>query len=191
MRAVTLGFALAALAIGSVSAQAPTEKSPAPAVPSLDDAMIFAMLEKANTAEIDLGDLAAKSGQSTEVRDLGKKFASDHAAARQKAKDLAVKIGVTPGHPMEPMKDSSMSDHHADYAGSLNKLKELKGTEFDVAFVAREIEHHTKMLDAVENKFLPAAKNPELKALLTELKPSLQSHLDQARALEKKLALGQ
>ena len=82
-------------------------------------------------------------------------------------------------------------DASRDYAASLNKLKGLKGTEFDVAFVAREIDHHTKMLDAVENKFLPAAQNPELKALLTELKPSLQSHLDQARALEKKLALSQ
>ena len=88
---------------------------------------------------------------------------------------------------MKPADDMS-KDASRDYAASLNKLK---GTEFDVAFVAREIDHHTKMLDAVENKFLPAAQNPDLKALLTELKPSLQSHLDQARALEKKLALSQ
>ena len=186
MRAVNLGFALAALAIGSVSAQAPTEKPP---MPALNDAAIFAMLDKANGAEIDLGELAAKSGQSSEVRDLGKKFASDHAAARQKAKDLATKIGVTPAMPeMDPMKKD---DHAGKYEASLNKLKDLKGTEFDVAFVAREIEHHSRMIDAVENKFLPAAQNAELKAFLNELKPSLQSHLDQARALEKRLALGQ
>ena len=192
MRSLTLGFALAAIAIGTVSAQAPTEKQPAPAVPSLDDAMIFAMLEKANSAEIELGELAARTGQSTEVRDLGKNFAAAHTTARQKARDLAVKIGVTPGKPvmdstMKPADDMS-KDASRDYAASLNKLK---GTEFDVAFVAREIDHHTKMLDAVENKFLTAAQNPDLKALLTELKPSLQSHLDQARALEKKLALSQ
>jgi len=195
MRSLTLGFALAAIAIGTVSAQAPTEKQPAPAVPSLDDAMIFAMLDKANSTEIELGELAARTGQSTEVRDLGKNFAAAHTTARQKARDLAVKIGVTPGKPvmdstMKPADDMS-KDASRDYAASLNKLKGLKGTEFDVAFVAREIDHHTKMLDAVENKFLPAAQNPELKALLTELKPSLQSHLDQARALEKKLALSQ
>jgi putative membrane protein len=76
------------------------------------------------------------------------------------------------------------------YDAAMNRLKGLKGTEFDVAFIAKEIAHHQRMIDAVDNKFLPAAKNAELKQLLTELKPSLQSHLDQARALEKKLALG-
>jgi len=197
MRAVTLGFALAAIAIGSVSPQAPVEKTPAPAIPALDDAAILAMLDKANTAEIELGELAAQQGQATEVRDLGKSFAAAHTTARQKARDLAAKLGF-PSKPMEPMKDSTMK-HPADegkdaakeYAASLNKLKGLKGAEFDQAFVAREIEHHTRMIDAVENKLLPAARNAEVKALLTELKPSLQSHLDQARALEKKLALGQ
>jgi putative membrane protein len=156
------------------------------------------MLEKANSMEIELGELAARHGNSSDVRDLGKNFAAAHTGARQKARDLAVKIGVTPGKPaMDEMKKdpadtmAKQKDHAQGYAASLERLKGLKGTEFDVAFIAREIEHHTKMIDAVENKFLPAAQNAELKALLTELQPSLQSHLDQARALEKRLALGQ
>lgn len=195
MRSLTLGFALAAFAIGTLSAQAPVEKM-TPPTHAMDDAAIFAMLDKANSAEIELGELAARMGQSSEVRDLGKNFAAAHTAARQKARDLALKIGVPPGKPdmddaMKYPADSVGKDHARGYAASLNKLKGLKGTEFDVAFIAREIEHHSKMIDAVENKFLPAAQNAELKALLTELKPSLQSHLDQARALEKRLALGQ
>ena len=198
MRVVTLGLALAALAVAPLSAQAPTEKPPVPA-PVLDDAAIFAMLEKANTAEIELGDLATKNGQATEVRDLGKSFAAAHTQARQKARDLAKKLNITPAMP-DPMKEAKdtaakyPADRGKDMAksheASMNKLRGLKGTEFDVAFIAREIEHHTKMLEAVETKFLPAAQNAELKTLLTELKPSLQSHLDQARALEKRLALG-
>ena len=70
------------------------------------------------------------------------------------------------------------------------RLQGLKGNEFDVAFVSKMIEAHQKMLDDVSNKLIPAAKNSELKALLTGMKPELQEHLDQARALEKKLALG-
>ena len=81
-------------------------------------------------------------------------------------------------------------EHKETYEASMDRLKGLKGTEFDVAFIAKEIEHHQKMIDAVDNKFLASAKNAELRQFLTELKPSLQSHLDQARALEKKLALG-
>src|SRR5262245_18469727 len=162
MRVVTLGIALAAFAVAPLSAQAPTERPPVPA-PPLDDAAIFALLEKANSAEIELGDLAARMGQSTEVKDLGKNFAAAHTQARQKARDLAKKVNITPALPAEPMmKDSSMAkypdkDPAMAYEASLNKLKGLKGTEFDVAFIAREIDHHTRMLDAVDNKFLPAA----------------------------------
>ena len=194
MRVVTLGIALAAFAALPLSAQAPTERPVAPAIPALDDAAIFAMLERANTAEIELGELAARMGQSTEVKDLGKTFAAAHTQARQKARDLAKRVGVTPAMPADPMKDmkdTTMAKYPKEtQEAAMTRLQGLKGTEFDVAFIAKEIEHHQKMLDAVDNKFLASAKNAELRQLLTELKPSLQSHLDQARALEKKLALG-
>ena len=196
MRVVTLGFALAALAVAPLSAQAPTERPPVPA-PALDDQAIFAMLEKANTAEIELGDLAARMGQSAEVKELGKTFSAAHTQARQKARDLATKIGLKPSTSMDyPMKDKDPADSarkqhpKESHETAMGRLKNLKGTEFDVAFIAKEIEHHQRMIEAVDNKFIPAAKNAELKQLLTELKPSLQSHLDQARALEKRLALG-
>lgn len=196
MRVVTLGLALAALAAAPLSAQAPTERPPVPA-PALDDAAIFAMLEKANTAEIELGDLATRMGQSAEVKELGKTFAAAHTQARQKARELATKIGIKPSTAMEPMKDMKDPADSAkkqypkeSHDAAMGRLKGLKGAEFDVAFIAKEIEHHQRMIEAVDNKFIPAAKNAELKQLLTELKPSLQSHLDQARALEKRLALG-
>ena len=198
MRVVTLGLALAALAAVPLSAQAPTEK-PVPATPSVDDAAIFAMLERANTNEIELGELAARTGQSSDVRDLGKRIAEDHTKGRQKARDLATRIGVTPGKPMDPMKemkDSSMAKYPGDTAGKarppkeshealMTRLRGLKGTEFDVAFVGKMVEAHQKMIDQVDNKLIPAAKNAELKQFLTDMKPTLQSHLDQARALEK------
>ena len=202
MRVVTLGLALAALAAVPLSAQAPTEK-PVPATPALDDAVIFAMLERANTHEIELGELAARTGQSSDVRDLGRKIAEDHTKGRQAARDLARKIGVTPGTPMDPMKemkDTTMSKYPADTAGKtypkesqealMARLRGLKGNEFDVAFVGKMVDAHQRMIDQVENKLIPAAKNAELKQFLTEMKPTLQAHLDQARALEKRLALG-
>lgn len=198
MRAVTLGLALAAVAAAPLRAQAPTERPPVPA-PALDDAAIIAMLEKANTAEIELGDLAARMGQSPEVKELGRTFSAAHTQAREKVRDLAKKLNIPPGMP-DPMKEArdTAAKHPADpgkdmarsHEASINKLRGLKGSEFDQAFIAREIEHHTKMIEAVETRLLPAAQNPELKSLLTELKPSLQTHLDQARALEKRLALG-
>ena len=126
MRAVTLGFALAAIAIGPLSAQAPTEKAPAPPA-ALDDAKILAMLDKANTAEIELGELAARMGHSSEVRDLGKNFAAAHTTARQKARDLETKLGIP--KPADPMKDSTMKyPAQPEHAASLEVSRNRRGS---------------------------------------------------------------
>jgi len=44
------------------------------------------------------------------------------------------------------------------------------------------------VIDALAQKILPAAQNAELKAFIGEIQPKLQAHLDQAKALQAKLA---
>jgi putative membrane protein len=51
-----------------------------------------AFLKKAiegNFAEVSMGDLAQKNGQSDDVKSYGKMLSSDHGAANQKALDAA------------------------------------------------------------------------------------------------------
>ena len=73
----TLFIAAALVAIPSPGAAHPGHRR----ARALDDPTIVAIFDGANTADIETGQLAAKRGQSKEVRDFGAMLVRDHAAA--------------------------------------------------------------------------------------------------------------
>ena len=76
-----------------------------------------------NFAEVSMGDLAQKNGQSDEVRSYGKMLSTDHAAANQKAMDAAKRLGVNP--PTGP---------NAKQKADFDKMSKMSGTDFDKMF---------------------------------------------------------
>src|SRR3982074_3758030 len=82
-----------------------------------------AFLKKAiegNYAEVSMGDLAQKNGQSDGVKSFGKTLSTDHAAANQKATDAAKSMGLnSPTGPNAKQK--------ADY----DKMSKMSGAAFD------------------------------------------------------------
>jgi len=84
--------------------------------------------------------------------------------------------------------DAAADKHHAD-AASMDKLKELSGTEFDRAF----IEHLTKSHEMGVQKFEQALRtldDAEVKAFAAGTLPTLRQHLQQARALSTSTGAG-
>jgi putative membrane protein len=172
MRQAVLAFVLAALGpAATVSAQSGL---------AIDDAGIASIFDLANTADIEMGEVAAKLGQSPAVRDMGRNFAAAHTAVRQQGRDLARKLGIRLAPPM----DGQMA---RDHAAALTRLKGQKGAEFDRAYVAHEIEYHQAVIDAVMKTLLPATRNPELKALIEQVAPAFVAHLEGARSLQARL----
>jgi len=98
-----------------------------------------AFLKKAiegNYAEVSMGDLAQKNGQSEGVKSFGKMLSTDHAAANQKALDAAKGIGMNP--PSEPN-----AKQKADY----DKMAKVTGTQFDKMFATHMVaDHHNRSL---------------------------------------------
>jgi predicted outer membrane protein len=72
---LSVALALAALTAGNGSLAAQQDAAPAAA---LDDATIVAIFDNANTFDIETGKLAAKRGQSKEVREFGAMLAALH-----------------------------------------------------------------------------------------------------------------
>ena len=172
MRHVVLTSLLAAAALASpLTAQAK---------PALDDAAIASIFDLANTADLEMGELAAKQGQSAEVREMGKNFAAAHTGVRQQGRDLAKKLGLKLAPPM----DGQMAK---DHVAALARLKGLKGAAFDKAYVDHEVAYHQAVIDAVTKTLLPATKNAELKALIESVAPAFVAHLEGAKALQAKL----
>lgn len=146
-----------------------------------DDATIVAIFDRANTADIESGNLAAKRGQSKEVRDFGAMLARDHEMVRQLGRDLAKKLGVTP---TPPKPDEGMAAHVA----AMKQLRAVPAAEFDRAFLQHEVAFHQSVIDAINKTLLPAIDNAELKALVVKVAPAFEGHRLAAATMEKKLA---
>jgi putative membrane protein len=171
----------AVLIVASASLATLATRANARPASSLDDATIVAIFDGANTADIETGTLGAERAQSKEVRDYGTMLSQVHVAVRQKGRDLAKKLGVTPTPPKD---DPGAKDHAAVMA----QLRALKGSEFDRAFLRHEQAFHAAVLSAVKTTLLPAIQNQELKDFVTSLAPAFEAHRLAAENLQKKLA---
>jgi putative membrane protein len=149
--------------------------------PALDDATIVAIFDNANTADIETGKLAGQRGHSSEVRQFGAMLARDHQMVRQQGRDLAQKLSLTP---TPPVGDQSAQEQ----AAATQRLSSLRGSEFDHAFLQREVQFHKDVIAAIETTLLPAIKNEELRALVVKVAPAFQAHLAMAENLLTRVA---
>jgi putative membrane protein len=123
-----------------------------------------------NFAEVSMGDLAQKNGQSDDVKSYGKMLSTDHTAANQKAMDAAKGLGMNP--PSGPN-----AKQKADY----DKMSKMSGTAFDKMFATHMVADHQK--DIAEYK--KATKNKDAAGeYATGQIDTLQKHLDTAKSLK-------
>lgn len=167
-------------AVADSAARASTATTPPPA-PTLTDANILATLDAANVADSSTGALAATKGTNAEVKAFGRQMMRDHHALRKGGLDLAKKLNITPELPPG---DNSVASAKA-WQDSLNAMP--KGADWDKAYIGREVTDHEQVL-ATAQTALAAAQNPEVKDLITKAAPTVQAHLDKAKAIQAKLA---
>lgn len=172
--------ALAFTAIAANHTDARAEHS-APATFALDDAGIVAIFDLANTADIETGKLGAERAQTKEVKDYGIMLSQVHTEVRQKGRDLAKKLGVTP---KLPEGNTMLRDHQA----AMERLRVLNGPAFERAFLEHEQAFHAAVIGAVKNTLLPAIENQELKDFVASLAPAFEAHRVMAEHLQKKIA---
>ena len=168
LSAVVLAFAATTLTGGAARAQRNGG--------GLNDPTIVAIFDAANTWDIQTGAMAAKKGTTPAIRDFGAQLERDHTHVRQLGRDLAKKLGVTP----TPPRDFAMAK---DHAAAMTSLRGASGTAFDRDFLQHEIAYHKAVIDALDNTFLPAIQNDQLKALVKEVVPAFPAHMEMAQHL--------
>lgn len=149
--------------------------------PAPTDAQIAAIVVTANQVDIDAGKLAESRSQSKDVKDFAKLMVSDHSGVNKSATELVHKLKVKP----EANATSASLKKGGDY--NVAKLKSLKGSAFDKAYVDHEVEYHQAVLDALDKSLVPSASNEELRALLVKVRPAFVAHLEHARHLQSQL----
>ena len=173
-------------AVDTTAAMAPAAAAPAapasstsatPTNAPLTDANIAAILDQANMSDSARGALAETKGTSTDVKNFGKLMMGEHHALRKAGQNLVKKLNMTlpPGDNSEEQAKAEMD--------SLTAMP--KGAAWDKAYIDFEVTYHEAVLSTA-TKALGVAQNQELKNLIKTAAPTLQHHLDRAKAIQKK-----
>jgi putative membrane protein len=146
-----------------------------------NDAQIAAIVVTANQVDIDAGKLAESKSSSKEIKAFAQRMVTDHTGVNKSATELVTRLKV------KPDENSTSTSLKKGGQETLTRLKALKGSEFDRAYVENEVTYHQTVLDAVDKTLIPSAKNEELKALLIKVRPAFVDHLEHAKHLQASL----
>jgi len=170
---------------GNTSATTAPDPTPAkPAEKPLTDGEIVQVTSTANTGEIEMAQLAAKSATNTDVKNFAAMLLTQHRDMETKGKALATKAKITPAD------NDASTALKTGVASTVSNLKTQKGKDFDKAYMEAQVKAHRDVLNLFDNKLLPNAQNGELKTLLTDARSHVASHLAKAEEIQGKLDTG-
>ena len=134
--------------------------------------------QETNLAEVALGKVAVERATSEKVRELATMLLSDHQKVMELNRALSSKLGLP--IPEEPS---------AEQQATAEKIKAQTGAAFDAAYVAAQVEGHTKSVGKAQTE-IASGSHPDVKAFATEYVPKAQMHLQHAQEAQAALASG-
>ena len=140
----------------------------------LTDANIAAMVLALNNTDISYARLAPARAEREDVRKFAERMLTDHTGVNQLVNNLLTKLDVA-------AEDNTASlDMRDESAEKRDLMRELSGFAFDSVYAENEVSYHRKFLSQLDNVMIPAARNAELRNLLTAVRPAVASHLAHA-----------
>lgn len=122
-------------------------------------------------AEVEAGKLAQEKGVGEDVKAFADMMVKDHSAANEKLKTLAAskKISVSP--------DADLIDK------AKAMILELRGAKsFDQAYANNQVKAHEAAIELFQD-YSNSGEDAELKSFASATLPTLQAHLEKAKAL--------
>ena len=145
----------------------------------LNDAQIAHIAYTAGQLDITAAEQALEKSADPKVKAFAETMVRDHAAVNKQALALVEKLGVTPA-------DNPVSKSLSDAAAIRLAMHEpLAAGDFDQAYVANEAAYHAHVNEALRTTLIPAAQNPELRALLESGLALFSEHQVHAEQLAK------
>ena len=121
--------------------------------------------------EVELGRMATQQGTSDAVKQFGQRVVDDHSKANSELATLASSKGMT-------LPTAVDEKNRAE----ITKLSAMSGADFDRAFSRMMLKSHEKGVDLFEKQSTKGT-DADLKAFAAKILPTLQEHLQMARAL--------
>lgn len=145
------------------------------------DSQISKIMLNSSNSEIELSKLAQSNSANPDVKRFAEKMINDHADNMNKTVDVTSKMKSA------PTESPRSAELQMKTQSDLNKLKDLKGKEFDQEFIKNQVTTHQKLLDELDKKLIPEADNKELKAHLQATRNKVQNHLKEAQQIQRSL----
>jgi putative membrane protein len=143
---------------------------------SSPDAKFASEAASGGEAEVKLGQLAQQNGQSSVVKEFGRRMETDHSKANEELKQAASQAGV-----------SLPSEMSASDRVTYERLSKLHGAAFDRAYAQAMVTDHEKDIAAFE-KESRSGQNEAIKSFAQQTLPTLKEHLQLARQMEKSVS---
>ena len=121
--------------------------------------------------EVELGRVAAQQGASEAVKQFGQRMVDDHSKANAELTTLATSKGIT----LPTELDAKHRQH-------VTKLSAMSGADFDRAYSKMMLSDHNKDVSEFEKESTKGG-DADLKAFAGRTLPTLQEHLQMAKAL--------
>jgi putative membrane protein len=142
---------------------------------TFDDTRMLSILDAVNAAEVRVANMAATQAKRADVKEFALMLVRDHEQGQAKVRDLARKLNATP-YPL----DTTMAVKRVMDEGT--RLMGVTGDDFDSQWLDHQVAMHQAMIAAVDGEY-PAAGQPEIRALVDQMKPTMEMHLKRAKEL--------
>jgi len=171
---------LSGIAVAALLAAAPA-MSQSTGASSISEGQIVKYLQTVNHGEIADARMALRKSKDADVKNFANQMIKDHTANDRTMAKLSRQIKAKPASSDETkslMSEAKSGDQ---------ELKSAKGKDFDKAYIDAQAKMHGEVADTIQNKFVPAATNDEMKSALSETLSTVQNHQKMAQDLSSKM----
>jgi len=141
---------------------------------TMSDQKFLDFAAQTDMVEANLGQLTESVASAQPVKDYAQMLVADHTNDYSQLYKLAQQANLTVPNAIDEENNKTM----------IGPFQKLKGNAYDHRYVQEMITGHTKAI-AVYKKEAADEQNPALKSYAEQALPTLQKHLDGAKALEK------
>ncbi len=173
---------------GSSSSEAPGASQGSEATPAempdhemsnaFTDGQIAQVLTNVDEAEVQQAQLALTKTNNPQTRDFANMMIEQHTASKQQAAQLASQANIN------PTPSQIANKLQTETSKTLEKLNTADPSDFDEMYVKAQIAQHKEVLDLLNDKLIPAAKDPMLRRQLATTKAMVKHHIDAAEKIE-------
>jgi putative membrane protein len=147
-------------------------------IDAFSDANVAASASASNMDEIQTSQLALQKTQNAQVREFAQMMVAEHTRFEQEMQTMLQAKGMAP---MDNAWSGTLKRH---LPPTLEMLRGMNGTQFDLNYMVHQVGAHELTLHALDTTLIPNTRDPQMRAMLQDrVRPAVAQHLMRAQQL--------